>query len=1276
MFVLIATFSWNTAPVIANPNLRYASFRDIPGITDEEIFAIESLQATRDYFTYGVLQNDEAFYNIDGDIDGFAAFFSGWLSDIFDIPFIPVILEWPELLNRLEHGSVDFTGHLTRTEERALIYEMTTEPLTKRALTIVRSSDTVSLQDIASERPLRLAFYIDTITPDLLRENSVFNGFESVYAHYPHEVSELLISGKADAFISEGAFALSFSPAFPDFHIELLKPFIFRTTSFSTRNIELSPIISAVQKALENGGMSVLAELYADGAEAFKKHRLATLLTDEEREFIANNPIISVSADGFFYPVYFYNEWEQEFQGISRDILKKITTITGLTFEISHENAARTPDEAMHMVSSGQTSMSASIIRSDSLKYEEGRYLLTTAFFSDHYAFLSRSDLPNIDITETMYRTVGLVENSDYDLIFPALFPQGLNTRYYPTVDAVIEALENGEVDLVFASLHALLRLTNFMERPGFRANMVFDDYYHISFAIDENLPLLHSIINKSLSVIDTANIQNEWMSKTFDYSVRLLESQRSFYAGILVLFTCVLILLFMLFYKTYTEKHKLNDLVLERTSALAMESAMLETVIEAIPDVLFCKDLDLKYTRLNNSFEKLFNIKRADFIGRTAADALEPALEPSEDLAKAWLQVDLNIIAQKKSNREEEILRVADGSLRNFETVKSPLLQDGKVIGILGLARDLTRHKEIEAELRRASAAKTEFIANMSHETRTPMNSIVGFSELALEHESSPKTRAYLQKIIENAHWLLHIINDILDISKIESGKIELENVPFDLGELFEQCKSTVYPKAKEKCINLSFYADPLTDDKLMIGDPYRLRQVLVNLISNAIKFTDNGFVKVTSSVVNKTENSQTILCEISDSGIGMTHDQIYRIFEPFMQADSSITRKYGGTGLGVPIVKGILDAMGGRLTIESTPGVGSTFSFELTFLTTDLTKVSAEQHTLANLEKPHFSGEILVCEDNEMNQLVISEHLRRIGLSYVIAENGQEGVNIVRNRLESGKKAFDLILMDVHMPVMDGIEAAEKIIEMAVPTPIVAITANVMSDDIEIYSKAGMIDCIGKPFMSQELWRCLLKYLDTVEAPQAPALLDTKHAGADDEFTQLLIKSFVKDNKNILNKIVDNIKSGEMLSAHRMVHTLKSSAGLIGRTRLQSAAAEIEALLKNDPEKVSEASLHILEMELSSVLDELVPTQADISHQADDYNEQKDSLLNMDELRELVSQLEAKLKIRSAESLSLLPNIRKLPEARKLAELITDYDFKPALEELSKLKITWEIE
>ena len=585
---------------------------------------------------------------------------------------------------------------------------------------------------------------------------------------------------------------------------------------------------------------------------------------------------------------------------------------------------------------------------------------------------------------------------------------------------------------------------------------------------------------------------------------------------------------------------------------------------------------------------------------------------------------------------------------------------------------RDLREQKAILAEVNKAredaeiaNKTKSIFLANMSHEIRTQMNSIIGFLELAQDENLPSKTREYLDKISVNAKWLLQIINDILDISKIESGRIELEHIPFRLHEIFSHCYSLIVPKAEEKGLSISFDAEPFTG-KIPLGDPIRLRHALINLLSNAVKFTSSGKVKLLVSVVKFGMNNITLNFEVKDSGIGINSEQILRIFEPFMQADESITRKYGGTGLGLFITKNIIEMMGGKLEVESTPGVGSRFWFKLTFDVLDETSdMSIYDVILTELQKPNFEGEILICEDNDMNQQVICDHLARVGLKTIVANNGKEGVDFVKKRIQNNEKPFDLIFMDIHMPVMDGLEAASIIMGLEINTPIVVMTANIMTNDMKLYKTYGINDFVSKPFTSQELWKCLLKYF----RPVTLSLIDERQQASKDEEMQNYLKAnFIKSNQTIFAEIRKASENGDIKLAHRLAHTLKSNAGQIGKKKLQEAAKAVEVLLAKGKNILDEKLMQDLEAELKSVLDELAPLLKESE------SKKRAAISDAETIREIFRKVEPMLMKSNPESLNFLDDIYAIPGAVALAEHIEEFRFKQALVELSKLKKEWE--
>ena len=618
----------------------------------------------------------------------------------------------------------------------------------------------------------------------------------------------------------------------------------------------------------------------------------------------------------------------------------------------------------------------------------------------------------------------------------------------------------------------------------------------------------------------------------------------------------------------------------------ITIQRAYLEQLFEASTEAIVFIGENDRVERINSKFTEIFGFQPDEVVGKSLDETIIPPSRRDEGKAvKEEIRRGRHIFQEAMRQRK-------DGSLIDVSITGMPIFIAGKDAGVYAIYRDISSRKQAEQELKKAKTAaeeatkaKSDFLANMSHEIRTPMNSIIGLSHLTMETQLTARQLEYQRKIHASAYTLLQLIDDILDFSKIEAGKLDLEITSFSLKEVLERISSIISVKSTEKDVGFSLDL-PDSVPGYLKGDALRLEQVLINLTSNAVKFTSRGEVSVTVEPLEESEQDVVLRFAVTDTGIGMSPEQVEQLYQPFHQADLSITRKYGGTGLGLAICKRLLMMMGSEIQVQSSPGQGSKFSFVAKFEKAEEDRSELMSGISKKLAKGLlFNRRILLVEDNETNLQVARELLEQAGLEVVSAANGLEAVNLV------AEEQFDGILMDIQMPVMDGLTATREIrkITSGRDLPILAMTANVRVTDREDCLAAGMNDHIAKPIKPPLLYKTLVFWLrpdfdlngysdsvETLDDASSDTLRDLPRLEGVDlqagigavnndwKLYRRLLENFYSRHRDIEELFKAELESGNIGAARRLAHTIKGVSGTVGAHKLSEISAQLESSLK----------------------------------------------------------------------------------------------------------------
>lgn len=933
-------------------------------------------------------------------------------------------------------------------------------------------------------------------------------------------------------------------------------------------------------------------------------------LSAAEREWISNHPDIRLGVHMSELPYESFTR-DRQYEGIVSDFVKYINRQTGLRMR---------PDkrlqwyEVLKMIREREVDVVPMLDRTpereDFVNFSIPYLKLKLAVVA-----LEESGIEAID--DIRGKTIAVVMNHPQERLLKQDFP---SSKFYivQTVEDALLAVAKRKADAYVGDLTAITYLRRKLRLDNIKIVGITHYEIEFCFGVRKDWPELASIIDKALKSMPPRyqhSIQRYW---TFVRVERMPDWSLVWKIGGAIGGASLLMLVVFVLWG-----RRLGREIIERKKAETLmrnSIQLLETLFDTIPGPVYYVGINGDFLGCNRAFrEEIVGMDRKEMTGKSFYEIMR-ALNADK---VSFFQHKTSALIQNPGVQIYDVdIVCTDNNVRDFTVYSATFKQNSREAGIVSVMLDITEKKKIEKELllainaaEAATDAKSNFVANMSHELRTPLNAVIGITHLIMQTELSEKQQNYLEKIDSASRHLLGVINDILDFSKIEAGKMTMESISFNFTKTCQEINDMFLAKAKEKNLKLLFSISPKIPRRLK-GDPLRLKQILINLVSNAIKFTNSGEVSIIAELARKRGNKVKLKITVQDTGIGMNQEQLGSLFIPFTQADNSMTRKFGGTGLGLVITKSLIEIMNGHLEVESTPNAGSVFAFDI-----EVESESDEQETdtstiipvnraaikTRNLEKLERirGASVLLVEDNAINRQVAMEMLSQAGIVVSSVENGKEAVELIVGK----GKSFDAVFMDVQMPVMDGYKATELIRESGNRTPVIALTAHVMPAAIKRCLQAGMNDHLNKPLNPELMYSTLLKWIkpgvrehvpvpeETIEEEDAPQLCDMpglnitralEPIDGDSALLSQLLDTFRKDFGHEGSNILKAFETGDLTYMKHSFHKLKGSASYIGADELKNCCSELEMKLINGQE-VKREEIDILTRHISQVVDSI---------------------------------------------------------------------------------------
>ncbi|MDR1658250.1 MAG: transporter substrate-binding domain-containing protein [Deltaproteobacteria bacterium] len=1121
------------------PKFQY--YTDIPGVTQKDIIAVENLKANRDFLVYGAPFSTEAFLGSDGQIHGFSSRFCAYISELFGIEVQPRLMNWEQLIDGMNNDTVDLVGELSISPEREKFLFMT-QPIAERAIKYMRIKDSEPLFQLAKkkERPLKYGFMQNSTTIDLLKNNAPEN-FQVIEVQSENAAYELLTTGAIDAYITESTAEAAFDQ-FPDIDTFDYIPILYSDVSLSSKNQELVPLINVFRKALDAGIQMYLVELYNEGLAEYRHYKFLLKLTPEElnflREKIASNEPIIYAAEFENYPLSFYNDVENEFQGMAIDVLADISNFTGLTFKRWNDEPVEW-SIILKALEDGECSMVTELIKFDE---REDRYIWSTiGYSSDKYALISKTETEDKEINEVLYSKVGIVENTGWADAFFKWFRNHKNTVSYSNSKDAFEALSNGEIELFMGTRNLTLSMTNYMEQPGYKVNLTFNYTFDSLFGFNKDETILCSIISKAISLTNTENITERWLRKNFDYRGKLARSRVPVLFGFSIMLFLLLTLSFLLIKKYIGDKTHLAKIVNERTAELRIQKDEATSASRAKGDflarmsheirtpmnaIIGMAELSLRENLPEETAEMISNIQSAgasllsiinDILDFSKIESGKMELTNSNYHLGSLIQDVINVISARIMGARLELVVEIDANLPatlygdevRLRQILFNLLSNG-----IKYTKEGSVTLRLDADFPEESAKNMAQLSNPKSSSKPPTITNLTLGDSSTGYSSNFKDR--LKGLLgtttafpENSSKPHEII---LKATITDTG---IGIKPEDMNKLFGSFSQVDTEKNKGiegtgLGLAISKNLALLMGGNITVKSEYQKGSVFTVTVKQTI---EGSYEPLTA--LKHPQKSKTIIVEpslddakaigfaleslgagytvLNDPGALSAHLQSQNfdfIFAPFESADSivALLNEIRST------IKPVFILNFGE---KGSKKKGARFIQKPLYCVpvasvlneTEETKSTRDRKGNVRLIAPEAAA--LVVDDIIINLKVAKGLLSAFKLRVDTAESGLKAIDLVKTN------RYDIIFMDHMMPGMDGIETTEHIRKLAEgkDIPIIALTANAISGVKEMFISHGMNDFISKPIEPGKLEAMLLDWLpkEKLKTPEdQPAVAD----------------------------------------------------------------------------------------------------------------------------------------------------------------------------------------